>query len=133
MAAEQPTQLRTLHTEPPPVDGLRDRPETGRPPGVLLTTDEVAELCRVSRRCVERWDSAGKVPGKVRLPGRLIRWRREVIERWLAEGCPVPRPPRGPLNKSRTSQQGGTESRRSATGPGRSAHAAPGRQEEAGS
>jgi excisionase family DNA binding protein len=61
----------------------------------MLTTDELAELLQVSRRCVERWDAAGKVPGKVRLPGRLIRWRREVIEKWLAEGCPAPRPQRG--------------------------------------
>ena len=62
-------------------------PGAGAP---LMSSDQLAALLLVDLRTVQRWDSAGKIPGKVRLPGRLVRWRRDVIEKWLAEGCPAP-------------------------------------------
>ena len=46
----------------------------------LLTKGEVAQLCRVHIRTVERWLTAGKVTCHVVLPiGRLLFRRRDVL------------------------------------------------------
>lgn len=60
----------------------------------LLTTAELAELLRVTRRCIERWTAAGRIPGRVQLPGRVVRWRRALVLAWLEAGCPAPARPR---------------------------------------
>lgn len=56
-----------------------------RPPhyGRLLDAREVAELLGVPPGWVYRESRAGRIP-TVRL-GRYVRYRRESVERWLAE------------------------------------------------
>jgi excisionase family DNA binding protein len=53
----------------------------------LLEVAQVAELLNCSQRQVYRLSDAGKMPRPVRL-GRLIRWDRDSLMRWIAEGCP---------------------------------------------
>ena len=53
----------------------------------LLSANDLARRLNVSRRSIWRWRSAGKLPAPV-VVGRLIRWRRDEIERWIAAGCP---------------------------------------------
>ena len=52
---------------------------------------DVPELCKllggISDRHARRMIDAGTIPGVVRL-GRLIRIRRDKLEKWIAEGCP---------------------------------------------
>jgi excisionase family DNA binding protein len=54
-------------------------------------TYSVAELARAlgcSERHVWRQHAAGELPTAVRI-GRLVRWPRKTIDRWLADGCPA--------------------------------------------
>jgi excisionase family DNA binding protein len=52
----------------------------------LLTVDDVATLCGVSTRHILRLSDAGKMPRPLKL-GRLSRWRRDEIDRWIGSGC----------------------------------------------
>jgi excisionase family DNA binding protein len=61
----------------------------------LLDVRAVATLLDCSPRHVYRLADAGRMPAPVRI-GALVRWRRQDIDRWLADGCPaVRRPGRG--------------------------------------
>jgi excisionase family DNA binding protein len=61
----------------------------------LLDARAVARLLNCSWRHVYRMADAGRMPAPVRL-GRLIRWDRDSLLRWIAEGCPpVRRPGKG--------------------------------------
>lgn len=51
----------------------------------VLTADEVAALLRVDRKSIYAAVARGEVPGVLRL-GRLIRFSREVVLRWVHEG-----------------------------------------------
>jgi len=51
----------------------------------VLTVDEVAELLRVDRKSIYAAVARGEVPGVLRV-GRLIRFSREVVLRWVREG-----------------------------------------------
>ncbi len=71
------------------VDGEPERPaEAG---GVLaVDAGQLARLLSVSRRHVERMDSAGKLPTPVRI-GHSVRWPLDGptgIREWLRLGCP---------------------------------------------
>ncbi len=48
--------------------------------------DEFADAIRVSRRVFERERSAGRIPPPDRKLGKMPLWRRETIDKWLAEG-----------------------------------------------
>ena len=50
----------------------------------LLSTNDVAERVGVDAHTVRRWRSAGLTPPPIAIGG-VIRWRPEVIERWLEE------------------------------------------------
>jgi excisionase family DNA binding protein len=76
-----------------------------------LTTVELAGLLRISQRCAERWAAAGKIPGRVQMPGRVVRWQRQAVLDWLAAGCPVPQ-------KARRRLAGPTAGRRGVGGRG---------------
>jgi excisionase family DNA binding protein len=52
--------------------------------GPLLTARQVADLLGVSSETVLRWTRRGKLPA-VRLPGGALRYRPDILERWLDE------------------------------------------------
>jgi excisionase family DNA binding protein len=58
---------------------------------VLITVVELATLLQVSTRTVWRMRSSGQLPLPLQLGG-AIRWRLEVIQKWIEEGCPFVRP-----------------------------------------
>jgi excisionase family DNA binding protein len=47
----------------------------------LLTIDELASLLKVPRSYIYE----NKIPGKIKLGARTVRYDAEVIERWLAK------------------------------------------------
>jgi excisionase family DNA binding protein len=49
-------------------------------------TEELAAYCNCSPRHINRMRDGNLMPQPIRL-GRLIRWRREDIEKWVAQGC----------------------------------------------
>jgi excisionase family DNA binding protein len=53
----------------------------------ILTTDELARLLRVNRKTVYASFKAGEIPGGQRI-GATIRFSRDAVLRWLAEGSP---------------------------------------------
>jgi excisionase family DNA binding protein len=53
----------------------------------LLTAENIAEMLGISKRQVWRLASGGQLPGRVKL-GRLTRWRRDDVQRWIDAGCP---------------------------------------------
>jgi excisionase family DNA binding protein len=59
---------------------------TTTPP--LLDVHSVAKLLGCSSRHVRRLADAGKMPRPVNL-GALVRWNRQEIEDWIAQGCPA--------------------------------------------
>jgi excisionase family DNA binding protein len=54
---------------------------------ILVTVDEAAEMCRMSRAMFYKLHAAGKTPRCVKL-GRLTRWRRQELLDWIKAGCP---------------------------------------------
>lgn len=67
-------------------------PETSHAPApVLLDVDAVAAMCNCSTRHVYRMADGGKMPRPVKL-GALVRWNRDVLVRWFADGCPIVKP-----------------------------------------
>jgi len=56
----------------------------------LLTLEEVAALFKVEPRTVRRQHDAGKFPPAIRI-GTALRWSREAIEAWIAQGGGSPR------------------------------------------
>jgi excisionase family DNA binding protein len=59
----------------------------------VLTVDELADMLRVNRKTLYASFRAGEIPGGRRI-GAAIRFSRDAVLRWLAEGCTT-RPPRG--------------------------------------
>lgn len=57
----------------------------------MLTVVDVAVLLSCSPRHVRRLCDFGRMPPPVKL-GALVRWNRTVIDRWIADGCPPPKP-----------------------------------------
>jgi excisionase family DNA binding protein len=61
------------------------------PPEVSLLVDaaEAARLCSVSRSTFLRLDRAGLIgPRSIKL-GKLRRWDRRALERWIEAACPA--------------------------------------------
>lgn len=60
-----------------------------RPEAALWCVDDLAAVMRVSSRTVWKWIASDRLPeGAVVRLGRSVRIRREVVERWIASGCP---------------------------------------------
>jgi excisionase family DNA binding protein len=57
---------------------------------LCIDVQEVARMCSCSTRHIWRLADAGKMPAPIRL-GALVRWNRQVIEQWIAAGCPPAR------------------------------------------
>ncbi len=53
----------------------------------LLRVDDLAKLLNCSARSVYRLADTGGIPLPVRIGG-MIRWPRNAIEEWIAQGCP---------------------------------------------
>ena len=53
----------------------------------MLTVHEIARMLNCSARTVYRLTDSGRMPRPVKL-GAMVRWPREVIESWVAMGCP---------------------------------------------
>ncbi len=54
---------------------------------LMLTASGVAKLLNCSTRSVYRLADTGGIPMPVRIGG-MIRWSRNTIEQWIAQGCP---------------------------------------------
>ena len=52
----------------------------------LLSVRDVADALGCGRRTIERMRSAGKFPRPDLHVGKLPRWKRETLTRWIAEG-----------------------------------------------
>ena len=59
----------------------------GEQQAALLDVNDVAAMLQCSVRTVYRLSGSGRMPRPVRL-GALVRWSREAIKQWIAEGCP---------------------------------------------
>jgi excisionase family DNA binding protein len=55
---------------------------------LLIDTREVAALLGVSVRHVATMTKAGRVPPPIRI-GDTVRWSRERLTQWIADGCPL--------------------------------------------
>ena len=60
----------------------------------LLDVMAMAELLDCSPRHVRRMADSGLMPRPVHI-GRLFRWQRLEIEKWIAAGCPSCRAAKG--------------------------------------
>jgi len=54
----------------------------------LMTAEDLADALRVSQRGLRKMRAAGDVPLPNNHFGRSPRWRRDLIQRWIAAGCP---------------------------------------------
>ncbi|QNN24941.1 helix-turn-helix domain-containing protein [Planctomycetales bacterium ZRK34] len=54
---------------------------------LLVTAEEAARLCGVSRATWFKMRAADRVPAPVHLGGS-VRWRTDDLRRWVAAGCP---------------------------------------------
>ena len=70
-----------IHEEPATVTAAKIEPE-------LIDAQTLADMLSVSIQTVRRLTDSGRVPGVVRL-GRSVRYRREIISKWLDASCTV--------------------------------------------
>ncbi len=71
--------------------GKKDNKSTGQT-AELLTIKEVASLLTCSSRSVHRLVDTGSMPPPIKL-GRLIRWSRRTLLKWIEDDCPPVRKP----------------------------------------
>ncbi len=64
-----------------------DRPGNNKNDSLLITVREVASLLQISERSVWRLVTTKRIIPPIYI-GRLARWRRADIIRWIHEGCP---------------------------------------------
>lgn len=60
-----------------------------QPSPILLSVIQLADLLQLSTRTIWRMRSASQLPKPLQLGGS-VRWRREDIEKWIADGCLSP-------------------------------------------
>lgn len=53
---------------------------------LLVSAEDAASLCGVSRSTWLAWDSAGLCPAPIRLNGRTL-WSTEQLRQWASTGC----------------------------------------------
>lgn len=54
---------------------------------ITLTVADVATVIGCSRKHVYTMMDTGRMPSPMRI-GRMVRWDRDVIQRWIQDGCP---------------------------------------------
>ena len=59
------------------------------PASQFIDIPELSERLNVSRTTLKRWNRNGFMPHGIRVGPRLLRWKREIIDEWIDEGCPV--------------------------------------------
>ena len=65
-----------------------DGPEAGSgDQPAMLTVHDVARMLNCSARTIYRLCDSGRMPRPVKL-NALVRWPRETVEQWIANGCP---------------------------------------------
>lgn len=57
----------------------------------LVTLKNVSDMLSISTRSVLRMRDRGAMPPAIKL-GKSLRWNKEVIEKWISQGCPGCRP-----------------------------------------
>jgi excisionase family DNA binding protein len=55
--------------------------------GLLIDTNQVAKLLKVSARTVWRMEHSGEMPKAIRI-GKAVRWGYDEINAWVGAGCP---------------------------------------------
>lgn len=61
---------------------MPDTPETLRP--ATYDLNDIARLASCSRKHAERLADKGCIPGRIGGLGKLVRFAREAVDRWLA-------------------------------------------------
>ena len=56
---------------------------------LLVDAAEAARLCGVSRATWFSWQASGRIPPPALRAGRVVRWGRLELERWVAARCPA--------------------------------------------
>ena len=69
-------------------------PPPDAPVPATYDSSEVARVLGVSIRHVRRMDARRAIPGRMTI-GRLVRYHRDALDKWVAAGCPMPRRARG--------------------------------------
>ena len=57
-------------------------------PSSLLSVSQISKILGCSPRHARRLADTGRMPRPVKL-GALVRWSRQEIEDWIAQGCPA--------------------------------------------
>lgn len=55
--------------------------------GLLVNTNQVAKLLKVSEKTIWTMQTQGRMPKPIRI-GRAVRWGYEEIKQWVGAGCP---------------------------------------------
>jgi len=87
--AEEPTP-RAVPRAPAAPDASADGETRHQELPQVLTADELAALLRVNRKTIYAGFRTGEIPGGRRIGG-TIRFSRDAVLRWLAEGQVLPR------------------------------------------
>lgn len=56
-------------------------------PTDLLKAVEVQSLLRIDERTLRRMVREGVAPSPIRMGGRMLRWQRGAVERWIEDGA----------------------------------------------
>jgi predicted DNA-binding transcriptional regulator AlpA len=62
------------------------RPEAA-PLAALLTAEDFRRILSIGRRTFQTWRAAGRLPAPDLEIGKVLRWRPETVEAWLAEAA----------------------------------------------
>jgi hypothetical protein len=108
-ANDVPPPHSSVGNIPPTVEALRNRPDAGRPVGLvasieplLVDTDQAAALCSISPAGWYRLKAARKTPLPVRLGGKVL-YSVADLKLWVALRCP----PWAEFEARRAAQAGG--------------------------
>jgi predicted DNA-binding transcriptional regulator AlpA len=83
LVTNEPERLDRAPTDCPA--SLAEKRDTLLAP--LITAKETAALYSTSLPTLRRYDSAGLIPGPVRIRG-IVRWRRDEVLAHIRAGCP---------------------------------------------
>ena len=51
----------------------------------LIRSDDLAAIFGVCRSTIWKWARAGKLPQPIRISDRVVVWRRDEVEQWIAD------------------------------------------------